>query len=376
MRLSYDHTWIRLAALPERIVDDFVQRFRYVNKEDGTRLNVNDVQQMEAAMEAAIPGKGDLATQWALEHLNERGRLPGSFDELVEQATWYFTHYKEPLFKQAVQNFNEDWEGDVNPKNLLDFTGSTMGYIMEEYEVLEQASQVNTLPEELPDGAELVYDGGGYQIVEANQPQAACELSQGSKWCTKEEPTAEGYLMDSPLYVIYRNQQKAAQLHLGHPASGSLTIELKNVRNRSFVPDDGLRRALAGSGLLGKILKRAANGVGAEAVFKKFAGTEDDPTVRALCAKDPKLAYIYAQNVLHGRFPEGEKSIATQPEMAIAYARKFIGGRFPEAEPRIVNWKYDIIYADMLRGTNPQEYREFAKEHPNVMRSGEELETT
>ena len=60
------------------------------------------------------------------------------------------------------------------------------------------------------------------------------------------------------------------------------------------------------------------------------------PTERELT--DPYDAYIYAKNVLKGRWPEGEPVIATDPGLAYEYADHVIKGRFPEGEPAIAKW--------------------------------------
>jgi hypothetical protein len=47
-------------------------------------------------------------------------------------------------------------------------------------------------------------------------------------------------------------------------------------------------------------------------------------------------AYWYAKDVLKGRFPEGEKAIATDPVVSYAYARDVLKARFQEGEVAIV----------------------------------------
>ena len=51
--------------------------------------------------------------------------------------------------------------------------------------------------------------------------------------------------------------------------------------------------------------------------------------------KDPKRAYLYAEDVIKGRWPEGEPVMAKDPEYAYYYARDVIKGRWPEAEAAI-----------------------------------------
>jgi hypothetical protein len=50
---------------------------------------------------------------------------------------------------------------------------------------------------------------------------------------------------------------------------------------------------------------------------------------------DPYLAYYYAKEIIKGRWPEGEKTIASSPNDAWIYAMDVVKGRWPEAEPGI-----------------------------------------
>ena len=50
---------------------------------------------------------------------------------------------------------------------------------------------------------------------------------------------------------------------------------------------------------------------------------------------DPWWAYEYAKDVIRGRWPEAEATIAKDPYSAYHYARDVIGGRWPEGEAAI-----------------------------------------
>jgi len=52
-------------------------------------------------------------------------------------------------------------------------------------------------------------------------------------------------------------------------------------------------------------------------------------------AAEWRLGYWYAQDVLKGRFLEGEVTIAQDGHLSYCYARNVLNGRFPEREPTI-----------------------------------------
>ena len=71
-----------------------------------------------------------------------------------------------------------------------------------------------------------------------------------------------------------------------------------------------------------------------------------------IIANDAEFSYIYAKNVLKGRFEKGETTIATDAEYSIEYARDIIKGRFKEGEGNIITSpRYSLEYAvEVIKG--------------------------
>ncbi len=62
-----------------------------------------------------------------------------------------------------------------------------------------------------------------------------------------------------------------------------------------------------------------------------------------------ELALWYANDIIKGRWPAGEKAIASDPWYAYLYAKYIIKGRFPEGEKAIAsNPGYIKSYQDLL----------------------------
>ena len=68
------------------------------------------------------------------------------------------------------------------------------------------------------------------------------------------------------------------------------------------------------------------------------------------------LSFYYARGVIKGRWPEAEAAIATDPGFAHLYARDVIGGRFPEGEEAIAKdpWAAHYYAKDVIRGRFPE----------------------
>jgi hypothetical protein len=65
--------------------------------------------------------------------------------------------------------------------------------------------------------------------------------------------------------------------------------------------------------------------------------------------EDPNYIYWYALNVVHGRFIEGERAIAKNAYWAFKYACDVIDGRFIEAEESIAASQYAKDYIRLFK---------------------------
>ena len=59
------------------------------------------------------------------------------------------------------------------------------------------------------------------------------------------------------------------------------------------------------------------------------------PEAESTIAMDASKAYVYARDVIKGRWPEAEPTIARHAQEAYLYARDVIKGRWPEGEKAI-----------------------------------------
>ncbi len=69
-----------------------------------------------------------------------------------------------------------------------------------------------------------------------------------------------------------------------------------------------------------------------------------------MASASPQNAYEYARDVIDGRFPEGEKTIAKSAGYSYVYARDVLKGRFREGEKAIAaDQAHASMYARILR---------------------------
>ena len=191
-------------------------------------------------------------------------------------------------------------------------------------------------------GAKLVYDDGTYAIIEITEPEAAVIYSKGSKWCTSGAQTAAGYLKRGPIHVIFKNDEKIAQLHTTSHQLMDLTDRPYNFRE-----DPGLRVALA------KTIKPDNP---SSAMFMSKVTGKRVPQYELQIMQDPRTAAEYARDAIGGRWPEAEPFIIQDPSSAANYARDVIKDRWPEAEPTIAkDPRTAIEYAkSVIKGPWPE----------------------
>ena len=299
MLLSHDYTFMRVAVLPENVLEKLRQRHHKFFQPGAPPL---DLKGLNLQISEVLPGREDLITEWVLNCLEKGQGSPRDLPLFVEMAKFFFDHSKEQLFKDVVAEYAEENSLEINPKSLLDFTLYNLDDIKSVYNEEIKNRTINLLPESLPEGSRLIYDDGAHQIVEATGLKAACALAQGTKWCTRKEPWAEGYLAKgTPLFTFYRGKKKWALMTLGRETEGAGAIEISDVKNKAMLIDDEMRDVMIKSGFMDTILKKVTHSFDPNKEFKRFVGTSPNPYIEKVCAKDPLLASLYAKFVTKGR---------------------------------------------------------------------------
>jgi hypothetical protein len=89
-----------------------------------------------------------------------------------------------------------------------------------------------------------------------------------------------------------------------------------------------------------------------EAYYKCYNEQKRIPELESIIATDYKYSYWHAQDVINGRFEEGERSIATNPQYSYRYARYIIKEIFPLCHHIIFNSEWKDEYIGFLKSLN------------------------
>ena len=203
-------------------------------------------------------------------------------------------------------------------------------------------------------GSKMIHDDGHIKIIQVGGPgvdldqaaTAACIYAWNTKWCTSKFKTAkEDYLSTNPLYIIFRDGVKVAQFY--HIAGGGRMDEFQDPTSHDL--------SVWGNVDILQAIKAAGIPLSHDTWLDMLAaGVEVSEEDLEKIKQDPRLAYVYARDVLKSRWPEVEPLIARNFRWGIRYALDLMDHRWPELEQTILDtlrdgWYFHSNVSDALR---------------------------
>lgn len=172
--------------------------------------------------------------------------------------------------------------------------------------------------------SDVIHKGNDFTILSPRTEAAAAYFGRGTKWSTASSmPGAEGeeesskfneYHSQAPVYIMMDTKGNKYQMWFPSFSKGEKEPEILGAQGQEV----DINR-------LFKQYPELLNLLREKTTFKEWSNPGD-----------AKSAMWYAQNVIGGRWPEGEASIAKDGESAVNYAAFVVGGRWSEAEATII----------------------------------------
>lgn len=194
---------------------------------------------------------------------------PEDLPRALQTWRWYLDNRKDSRIQQQfVTMFPQVINDGGSPKNPLSWTC----YQMEDVQDALTPESIGTernqrwRPDELGwefDQAGVIHDDDGWMIIKIQDSSAAADYGRGTRWCTSNKSTAQHYLDQGPLFVVFHNGRKFLQAHY----DGEEEVMVMDVRDRSI---DHLEHAI------GKPLGDAMFGSGRESVTDVLETSVDD----------------------------------------------------------------------------------------------------
>ena len=154
---------------------------------------------------------------WLLtQYINEKVRLPEDGPVLHQDLTFYSTIKKNGVLKRLQSVIKEKMDVIKNP---MDITTIDRTALQKMVDLVQELTDGNTDSNRKKttvvkqEGAESIYSDDEWEVVKVLSGAAACYYARGTRWCTSSERTANDYLEDGPLYIVYKEGKPFGQVH-------------------------------------------------------------------------------------------------------------------------------------------------------------------
>jgi hypothetical protein len=268
--------------------------------------------------------------QWALTEL-KKGE---SIESIIDGLEYYRDKIKDNRFQQILKPITNP----INHKSLTQITLKQIKAGQQQYDAkyggVSKRGAKRKAKETKHEYMSTLINEPDLKVIKIEKTddttgaaEAAREIAKGTDWCVSCIETGERYLKQGPLYYI----EYEGDRYLCHMKSE----QLMDVYDEEYEIDIELYHRLV------KYIKG----------IEIFIEDKTLPEYRDAIKHDPGRAYLYARDVINGRWPEVESYIKDS-KYAYYYAVYVIKGRWPEAEPYIIRdheWAY--LYArDVIKG--------------------------
>ncbi len=284
---------------------------------------------------------------------------------------WVLRQYKKEAIRVPEDNDNiaknlakfHKVKGKLENKDINSYTPGLLARALEPHGE-ESKRQTKKLGRKgqlvLPPGAGVVLEKGKYKVVKITDVKASTILCSGTEWCTANSEPAQEYLDDGPLYIIYEDGERKYLIHyeadqfmdvyneeINQELKWQLMDLLAPATGKSRHTDPEVAYTYAEQVIKGRWPDgESAIAKSAKAAYKYASHIIKGrwPEAEPVMAKNADVALSYARNIIEGRWPEGEPAIMKAPDEAAGYAETIIKGRWPEAEPFIMKGPRAAVY--------------------------------
>lgn len=200
--------------------------------------------------------------------------------------------------------------------------------------------------------SEIIYDGTEGKIVIPTTEFASCFWGRGTKWCTaytEAENAFEEYFATGNIFILIHPDGTKWQLHL--ETKQYMDAEDKPLQIPDIKDNDLFQRwcSIARDYL-------ESNPETAYA-FAKDIVNGPIPELEELISECSMSSYLYAKNVIKGRWEKGEESIIRSDcGILRKYVEHVIKGPFPEGEHALAQDESDAYWyaGSVLKGSFPE----------------------
>ena len=309
---------------------NFTGKIQARSKTDSS-LRETDPEAIIIMIEEIDPTTNKQFVQWIL-----RQWLSGSLRLLAEDG-YRILNALEIFYNKKTQIRRAGRDVDINKYNA-----DTLQDLTDQFQDAQSGKEVKQDElEKAKKESEILYDGDLGKLIVPKTEYASCFWGRGTRWCTASteyDNYFDEYNRHGPLYIWINSIGTKYQFHF---------------ETRQFMDEKDVDIPH------GKLTSLRLNHPVISKLFKKYKD-------QLLKSKNVGDIYMYANDVIKGRWTKAEPYIMKDPEVAYIYASYVIEGRWPEAEPYIMKSPYSAyIYAnDVIKGR-------WTKAEPYIMKDPE-----
>ena len=119
-----------------------------------------------------------------------------------------------PDWRHLEDWFNQRMGQDINKLQMIDLR-SAITKAANWSNILQQQSREKANVEIKEQDREVPFENSRWMVVVPKTPQAACKYGAGTRWCTTNPNTAEYYMKQDPLYIVYDKANTVIQPKTG-----------------------------------------------------------------------------------------------------------------------------------------------------------------
>jgi hypothetical protein len=208
---------------------------RLNNRSSDASLNIDFVIKL---LSDADPTPNKEFFAWILtQYVNNKIRLPEDNHVVQQDLTFYATIKKNGVLKRLLNQIKTKL--GMEQQNPMDLTTLDRDKLQQVVDAVKELTDGDTQSKRQKiavtkqEGAISLYHDDTWELVQVEEGDAACYYAKGTRWCTSSKSTANYYLNQGPLYILYEHGKPFAQIHL--PSKQMMDPQDRKIQN---LPDE------------------------------------------------------------------------------------------------------------------------------------------
>lgn len=223
--------WRLMDRVPEKEIEA-----RISNTSRDSKMNIDAIVKM---LSDADPTTNKEFFAWILsQYVNEKVRLPEDNQIIQQDLTFYNTIKKNGVLKRFSSQIKQQLEmnNKQNPMDLTTIDRFGLQSLVDKVKEITGGDAISNRQKSQivkQEGATSIWKNEEWEIVQVESGDAACYYAKGTRWCTSNDRTADYYIRQGPLYIVFQDGKPFCQIHF--PSDQAMDPQDRPIKN---IPDE------------------------------------------------------------------------------------------------------------------------------------------